>query len=99
MAAAVAAQLELQMGPSPGSSSLPALEPRTLYRRGKSPHLCSLPPSDLFSLFQVLHLFCSVFILKVGTEKRPTWENILRRPQHEDYHLGKTTATPPWVSV
>lgn len=39
------------------------------------------------------------FVLKVGAEKRPTWENLLRRPQHEDYYLGETTAPTPRVSL
>lgn len=35
----------------------------------------------------------------MGAEKRPTWEDILCRPQHQDYYLGKTTATTTRVNV
>lgn len=47
----------------------------------------------------VLVLLCDSVFLKVGAEKRPTWEDLLRRPQHEDYYLGKASATPTRVSL
>lgn len=35
----------------------------------------------------------------MGAEKRPTRENVLCRPQHQDDYLGKTTAATARVRV
>ena len=63
-------------------------------------HKQSIFESVLYSvLTYILVIFVTLFFLKMGAEKRPSWEDLLCRPQYKDYYLGKTTATTPWVSV